>query len=61
MSENAKSLIKGLLKRNVIHRLGAGPSDSEEIKAHPFFDGLDWEKCKNRQVGITRLMSRLFL
>jgi hypothetical protein len=52
MSDDAKSLIKGLLKRNVAHRLGAGPTDSEEIKEHPFFANIDWEMCKNRQVRV---------
>lgn len=50
MSEEAKALIKGLLKRNVTHRLGAGPTDSEEIKEHPFFADIDWERCKGRQL-----------
>jgi protein-serine/threonine kinase len=52
MSEEGRSLIKGLLKRNVIHRLGAGPTDSQEIKEHPFFAEIDWESCKNRQVSV---------
>ncbi|KAI6190554.1 Ribosomal protein S6 kinase [Aphelenchoides bicaudatus] len=50
MSEEGRSLIKGLLKRNVIHRLGAGPSDSQEIKDHPFFADINWDLCKNRQL-----------
>lgn len=51
MSDDAKSLIKGLLKRNVAHRLGAGPTDAEEIKEHPFFSDIDWDLCKARQVS----------
>jgi protein-serine/threonine kinase len=33
-----------LLNRNPNRRLGAGPTDAEEIKKHPFFDSIDWEK-----------------
>jgi serine/threonine protein kinase len=52
MSDEARDLLKSLLKRNVDHRLGAGPGDAEEIKIHPFFADIDWELVKNRQVGI---------
>ena len=31
-------------------RLGAGPRDSEEIKEHPFFEGIDWGKVLNREL-----------
>ena len=29
------------------HRLGSGPGAVEEIKAHPFFEGLDWKNLRN--------------
>jgi hypothetical protein len=29
-------------------RLGAGPSDAEEIKSHPFFKGIEWDKVATR-------------
>lgn len=51
MSEEGRGLIKGLLKRNVAHRLGAGPADSQDIKEHAFFAEIDWELCRNRQVS----------
>lgn len=31
-------------------RLGAGHGDAEEVKAHPFFDGLDWNALENKQI-----------
>lgn len=31
-------------------RLGAGQRDAEEIKEHPFFEGIDWEKVYRRQL-----------
>jgi hypothetical protein len=36
------------LNRNPNRRLGAGATDAEEIKKHPFFEGLDWDKIYNR-------------
>eukprot|EP01103_Thecamoeba_quadrilineata_P018255 TRINITY_DN686_c0_g2_i1.p1 TRINITY_DN686_c0_g2~~TRINITY_DN686_c0_g2_i1.p1 ORF type:complete len:383 (-),score=67.93 TRINITY_DN686_c0_g2_i1:163-1311(-) len=45
MSDNAISLIKGLLNRDTEARLGA-----KEIKAHPFFEGVDWERLHLKQL-----------
>ena len=41
-SDEATSLLVGLLKRNPKERLGT--NGVEEIKSHIFFDGMDWEK-----------------
>lgn len=50
LSNEARDLIKKLLKRHVDTRLGAGPSDAEEIKAHPFFKMQNWEQVYARQL-----------
>jgi serine/threonine protein kinase len=42
LSAEAEDLILSLLDRDPATRLGAGPEDYEEIKAHPFFAGLFW-------------------
>jgi serine/threonine protein kinase len=42
LSAQAEDLILSLLERDPQVRLGAGPEDSEEIKQHPFFQGLYW-------------------
>jgi protein-serine/threonine kinase len=42
MTEEAKSLIKALLHRDNTKRLGSTKKDAEEIKEHPFFNGIDW-------------------
>ncbi|KAK1866714.1 hypothetical protein I4F81_009230 [Pyropia yezoensis] len=38
-----KDLVRRLLERDVTRRLGAGPADAEDVKAHPFFKGVDWD------------------
>jgi hypothetical protein len=30
--------------------LGSGPEDGEEIKCHPFFQGIDWIALENKKV-----------
>ncbi|OMJ88865.1 hypothetical protein SteCoe_9064 [Stentor coeruleus] len=42
ISEEAKDLISKLLIRNPKKRLGASKYDAEEIKAHKFFESIDW-------------------
>jgi serine/threonine protein kinase len=48
-SDDAKSLIKGLLARNPHSRLGS-QNDAEEIKNHPFFANVDWDALYRKQV-----------
>uniref|UniRef100_A0AAQ4R213 non-specific serine/threonine protein kinase n=1 Tax=Gasterosteus aculeatus aculeatus TaxID=481459 RepID=A0AAQ4R213_GASAC len=37
-------------KRNPSNRLGAGPDGVEEIKRHPFFSTIDWNKLFRREI-----------
>jgi hypothetical protein len=48
MPADALDLIVKLLNRDPRARLGAGPGDAEEIKAHPFFAGIDWDHVMAR-------------
>lgn len=48
LSDSARSLLEGLLCRDCTKRLGCGPTDGEEIKAHPFFAGIDFDKLTNK-------------
>lgn len=43
-----RSLLSGMLNRDVTKRLGY--NGAEELKAHPFFAGLDWEKVMRREI-----------
>jgi len=50
MSSEALDLIVNLLNRDPTRRLGSGPSDSEEIKSHPFFKSINWEDAMQRKL-----------
>ena len=50
VSKQAQSLIRALMERSPEKRLGAGLSESEEIKAHEFFQGVDWQAVYRREL-----------
>lgn len=50
MSLEAKSLLTGLLQRKVDDRLGSGTDDSESIKRHPFFNGVNWDQLYKKEI-----------
>ncbi len=54
MPSDALDLIVKLLNRDPRARLGAGPGDAEEIKAHPFFAGVDWDKVMARGLKLPK-------
>ena len=47
ISYNAANLVNRLLERNPDKRLGH--NGAEEIKQHPFFEGLDWTTLRNKE------------
>lgn len=47
---DADDLIKKLLARDPEKRLGSGAGDAEEIKAHPWFKGINWDAVFDRRV-----------
>ena len=50
MSDDALDLIVKLLNRDPKQRLGSGPGDSEEIKAHQFFKNINWDDVFQRKL-----------
>ena len=52
LSSDASDLILRLLKRNPMERIGAGPEGAAEIKAHPFFDSLDWDEIQSKKKNV---------
>lgn len=49
ISRQAKNFIMKLLAKNPAQRLGSGPKGLEEIKAHPFFAGINWDDVFNKK------------
>ncbi|MES1913063.1 MAG: hypothetical protein MHM6MM_005293 [Cercozoa sp. M6MM] len=47
-SPAVKSLLRGLMSRDPLQRLGA--HGAEEIKMHPFFNEIDWDLLEQRKV-----------
>ncbi|XP_063972850.1 G protein-coupled receptor kinase 1 [Diachasmimorpha longicaudata] len=39
-----RSLLNGLLQRDIKSRLGCGGRGPDEVKEHPFFEGIDWQQ-----------------
>ncbi|XP_053919306.1 ribosomal protein S6 kinase alpha-2 isoform X1 [Cuculus canorus] len=50
LSTEAQSLLRALFKRNPSNRLGAGFDGVEEIKRHPFFITIDWNKLYRKEI-----------
>lgn len=50
LSPSAKNVLSGLLMRDPEKRLGSGPTDAEEIKAHPFFSLIDWDMLQGGEM-----------
>ena len=46
----AEDILRQLLNRRSSERLGSGPSDAEEIKSHPFFEGMNWGALYDRRI-----------
>ena len=44
IDENTQNLINGLLQVDTSQRLGCTASGAEEIKQHPWFEGVEWDK-----------------
>ncbi|KII67656.1 Serine/threonine-protein kinase Sgk1 [Thelohanellus kitauei] len=45
-----RSLISSLLKKNPEERLGYGPNDWNDIKAHYFFKDINWDDLLSRKI-----------
>lgn len=50
LSEDAQSILSGLLQKDPSQRLGGGPKDSNDVIAHPFFKPIDFKKLYNREL-----------
>ncbi|QRW06533.1 Serine/threonine-protein kinase [Ceratobasidium sp. AG-Ba] len=50
MPRDAVSILQRLLTRDPSRRLGSGPTDAEEIKAHPFFNQVNFDDVLNKRI-----------
>merc|ERR1719282_1203261 len=50
LSPEAQSLLRALFKRNPANRLGGGSNGINDIKNHPFFATIDWNKLLKKQI-----------
>jgi serine/threonine protein kinase len=50
ISPSAQHFISQLLEVDDSCRLGAGPKGTQDVKRHPFFQGLDWDLLEQKQI-----------
>ena len=49
-SNEAKSLLAGLLERNPDKRLGSKTDDASDIMGHPFFRDINWSDLREKRI-----------
>lgn len=54
ISDEAKSLLAGLLAKDPKARLGGGPADVKEIEVHPFFASTNWTDLVQKKVSLKK-------
>lgn len=50
LGKDCGSFLAGLLEKDPRKRLGGGKEDAREIKRHPFFKKLSWEKLYRKEI-----------
>ncbi|KAK9682720.1 hypothetical protein RND81_10G091800 [Saponaria officinalis] len=50
LSSEVHSLLKGLLQRDTIKRLGSGANGGDEVKTHKWFKSINWKKLEKREI-----------
>ena len=50
LSLNVKNLLEGLFKKDPEKRLGGSITDGKDVKAHPWFDGVDWDAYLKKEI-----------
>jgi len=50
LSKDAVAVVKGFVTKDINSRLGCSPTGERDIKTHPFFASVDWEKLERREI-----------
>jgi serine/threonine protein kinase len=50
LNDDEIDLIRKLLTLDPKQRIGNGPNDAKDVKAHPYFKDVDWDKYSRREV-----------
>ena len=50
LSVNAQNILRGLLDKDPLRRLGGRVDDADEIMTHPFFSTINWEDLYHKKV-----------
>ena len=50
ISDDAKDLVQKLLVIDPNQRLGHGSNGTEDVKNHPFFEGIDWDLALDKKI-----------
>jgi len=50
LSTEAKDLLGGLLIKDPLRRLGGGPEDASAVKAHAFFNSINWSDLEKKRI-----------
>ncbi|XP_076310114.1 protein kinase C, brain isozyme-like isoform X2 [Tachypleus tridentatus] len=50
LSKEAKEACKGFLMKSPSKRLGCSSTGEEDVRSHPFFRRIDWDKIENKEV-----------
>ena len=50
LSLQCRDLVRKLLNKDPSKRLGSGDGDIQDIKKHPFFSDLDWDKLYKKEL-----------
>lgn len=51
LTDDARDLCRRLLHKDPTQRLGSGPADAEDIKCHPWFEQIAWDRIENKTMA----------
>lgn len=52
ISADAADILSRLLEKNPVDRLGGSTRDADDVKSHPFFKSIDWDKLFRKAIAV---------